>query len=349
MSSFLVHAGPAAMEHITRHGMAPADIAAIPAAAGGPKGLALIPLDQLLFGDWLKDATQVELIGASIGSWRMTAAAQLDPVGALRRLAEGYVAQAYPKNPSPQYVSDECRKLAQSALGTRGLPPLRPGVRLTIITARGRGALERNRSKPAFARAALANLRSRESLATHMERVLFATPAAQFPARPFDAFGAHRVELSAANAENALLASGSIPMVCAPVDTPAGAPAGDYWDGGLIDYHLRLPYPQLKGIVLYPHFVPYVTPGWLDKHLPWRRQSQAHPWLANVLLLAPSPELLARLPNRKLPDRDDFYRYGLDHAARQRDWKRAIAECGRMAEEVMKWLERPDPSQIRPL
>ncbi|MEF9997070.1 MAG: patatin-like phospholipase family protein, partial [Burkholderiaceae bacterium] len=100
---------------------------------------------------------------------------------------------------------------------------------------------------------------------------------------------------------------------------------------------------------LYPHFVPYVTPGWLDKHLPWRRQSQAHPWLANVLLLAPSPKLLARLPNRKLPDRDDFYRYGLDHAARQRDWKRAIAECGRMAEEVMKWLERPDPSQIRPL
>ncbi|MEF9944494.1 MAG: patatin-like phospholipase family protein, partial [Burkholderiaceae bacterium] len=68
-------------------------------------------------------------------------------------------------------------------------------------------------SKPAFARAALANLRSRESLAPHMERVLFATPAAQFPAQPFDAFGAHRVELSAANAENALLASGSIPMV----------------------------------------------------------------------------------------------------------------------------------------
>lgn len=349
MSSFVVHAGPAALEHIERQGIAPADIACVPAAAGGPKGLALIRLDQLLFGGWLRQAQHVELIGASIGAWRMTAAAQVDPVAALQRLADGYVAQSYPENPSPDYVSAECRKLARSALGARGLPPLRDGARLTVITTRGRGALERRRSKPAFARAALANLRSRDALARHMERVLFATPAARFLARPFDSFGVRRIELNPANAEDALLASGSIPLVCAPVETPAGAPSGDYWDGGLIDYHLLLPYPQLKGIVLYPHFVPYVTPGWLDKHLPWRTRPQAHPWLANLLLFAPSPALLARLPNRKLPDRDDFYRYGLDHAARQRDWQRAIDECSRMADDVMSWLERPDPSRIEPL
>jgi hypothetical protein len=346
--SFTLHAGPRAAEHIARQGLRPADIACVPAAAGGPKGLGLIPLDQRLFGGWLGEAP-VELIGASIGAWRMCAAAQVDAVAALSRLAEAYIAQTYPPRPSLAYVSAECRKLAQAALGTSGLPPLRPGVRLSAITARGRGVLDRRHGKGAFARAALANLRGRARLATHMERVIFATTAARFPAEPFDSFGLRRIGLSDANAEDALLASGSIPLLAAPVDSPAGAPLGDYWDGGLIDYHLLLPYSQLDGIVLYPHFVPHLTPGWLDKHLPWRMKSRAHPCLANLLLVAPSPALLARLPNGKLPDRQDFYRYGLDHPRRQRDWKRAIAECERFADEVMAWLDRPDPALLQPL
>ena len=346
--SFTIHAGPRAAEHIAREGLRPADIACVPAAAGGPKGLGLIPLDQRLFGGWLDGAPGVELIGASIGAWRMCAAAQTDAPAALARLAEAYVAQTYPPKPSAQRVSDECRLIARAALGA-GIPTLRPEARLTVITARARGALDRRSGKRAFARAAFANLRGRAHLATHMERVVFATSAARFPQEPFDRFGLRRVAFSAANAEDALLASGSIPLVAAPVETPAGAPPGDYWDGGLIDYHLQLPYAQLSGLVLYPHFVPYVTPGWLDKHLPWRAHSRAHPWLANMVLIAPSRSLLGRLPNRKLPDRQDFYRYGLDHERRQRDWKRAIAECERFADEVMAWLARPDPSRIAPL
>lgn len=346
--SFTIHAGPRAAEHIAREGLRPADIACVPAAAGGPKGLGLIPLDQRLFGGWLDGASGVELIGASIGAWRMCAAAQTHAPAALARLAEAYVAQTYPPKPSAQRVSDECRLIARAALGA-GLPALRPEARLTVITARARGALDRRSGKRAFARAAFANLRGRAHLATHMERVVFATPAARFPREPFDRFGLRRVAFNAANAEDALLASGSIPLVAAPVETPAGAPPGDYWDGGLIDYHLQLPYAQLSGLVLYPHFVPYVTPGWLDKHLPWRARSRAHPWLANMVLIAPSRSLLERLPNRKLPDRQDFYRYGLDHELRQRDWKRAIAECERFADEVMAWLAQPDPSRIAPL
>jgi hypothetical protein len=166
---------------------------------------------------------------------------------------------------------------------------------------------------------------------------------------PFDAFGALQVTLDDRNAEDALLASGSIPLVCAPVRDVAGAPPGDYWDGGLIDYHLLLPYSTGPGLVLYPHFVPYLTPGWLDKFLPWRKEARAHDWLANVLLIAPSPQFLARLPNGKLPDRNDFYRYGADHAARIRDWEGAIAECERFADEAMRFLEAPDPGDVQPL
>jgi hypothetical protein len=59
--------------------------------------------------------------------------------------------------------------------------------------------------------------------------------------------------------------------------TPVPTPAGDCLDGGLIDYHLLLPYRELDSIVLYPHFAPFVTPGWLDKFLPWRKRPRAHP------------------------------------------------------------------------
>ena len=96
---------------------------------------------------------------------------------------------------------------------------------------------------------------------------------------------------------------------------------------------------------MYPHFTPSVTPGWLDKFLPWRKQGvkgRGGEWLANMILIAPSPEFLARLPNGKLPDRNDFYRYEGNHPGRIAAWRRAIAECERMVEEAARWLEKPD-------
>ena len=68
-----------------------------------------------------------------------------------------------------------------------------------------------------------------------------------------------------------------------------------------------------------------------------------------MLLVEPSRAFLDRLPNRKLPDRKDFHRYGLDHAARVRDWECAIAECERFADAAMAWLARPDSSRVRAL
>ena len=168
----------------------------------------------------------------------------------------------------------------------------------------------------------------------------------------FDEFGLVRVGLDATNAEDALLASGTIPLLASPVRGIAGAPPGLYWDGALVDYHLLLPYQRrhsAERIVFYPHFNDFVTPGWLDKHLPWRRSPRAHPWLDDMLLVAPSPDFLATLPNGKLPERQDFYRYGPDHAGRIRAWETAIAECGRFAAAVLGWMERPDPTLIEPI
>ena len=349
-------AGPRAIEHVRRNGITPADIACIPAAAGGPKGLALVPLDKLLYREWLRSpGLSVELIGASIGAWRMAALAQPDPVAALDRLVHAYVRdQNYTERPTPDDVAQVCRRIARAVLGGRPLE-VRAGVALTVVTSRARGPLHGRESKLAFARATLSNAVSRDRLAGHLERVLFVAGRSGFLTEPFDAFGLVRVPIDERNAEDALLASGTIPLVCSPVRDVAGAPAGNYWDGALVDYHLLLPYAQATraagrdGIVFYPHFNDYVTPGWLDKHLPWRKAPRGHPWLEDMLLVAPSPAFLARLPDGKLPDRQDFYRYGQDHAARIRAWERAIGECERFAEAVLRWLERPDPTLLQPI
>ena len=81
-----VRAGPRAFAHLRERGLAPPDVSAMPAAAGGPKGLALLPFDRRFALEWLPAMTRVELVGASIGAWRMAALAQVDGVGALARL-----------------------------------------------------------------------------------------------------------------------------------------------------------------------------------------------------------------------------------------------------------------------
>jgi hypothetical protein len=353
--AFTLRAGPGAVAHVRAHGLVPADIACIPAAAGGPKGLALVPLDKLLHHEWLSRAHSIELIGASVGAWRMAALAQPDAVAALDRLQHAYVHdQNYAGRPTPSDVAGACRRIAQAVLGGHALQ-LRPGVSLTIVTARARGPLQSAQSRLAFGRAVLSNAWSRDRLAAFLQRVLFQAGEPSFLTEPHDAFDLVRVPLQPANEEEALLASGSIPLICTPVRDIPGAPPGNYWDGALVDYHLLFPYAGITRagprprLVFYPHFNEYVTPGWLDKHLPWRKAPRGHPWLADVLLVAPSATFLATLPNGKLPDRQDFHRYGPDHAARIAAWERAIAECERFAEGVLRWLERPDPSLLQPI
>ncbi len=218
----------------------------MPAAAGGPKGLALLPFDRLFAREWLPRVRSMELVGASIGAWRMASLAQDDPVAALDRLQHAYVReQNYDERPSPSQVASVCRGLARSVFGAPDLA-LRPGVALSVITARARGALAGDRSKLAFGRVALVNAASRRWLANHMERVVFHAGAPSKLPPAFDAFGLTQIALTRDNIEDALLASGSIPLVCDPVRDVLAAPPGDYWDGGLIDYHLLLPYEPLR-------------------------------------------------------------------------------------------------------
>mgnify|MGYP001311071223 CR=1 FL=1 len=72
MKALEIHAGPGALARLRERGLRPDDVGAVPAAAGGPKGLVLNPLDRFVFGDWLARGTRtVHLLGASIGAGTM--------------------------------------------------------------------------------------------------------------------------------------------------------------------------------------------------------------------------------------------------------------------------------------
>jgi hypothetical protein len=348
--------GARARQRIASEGLQAADVAIIPAAAGGPKGLILHGIDKWLFGEWLPAAPRErKLIGASIGSWRMAASSCHDPVAAHKRLAHHYTHQTYPDKVDAAHVTRACSALLDDVLDGRAAELLdNPHYRLAVITMRGTGALgqtggSRRREIMGFMRAAASNAVSRARLAASMERVVFHDGRDEHAwlREGFDSFASHFVGLSEHNVRDALLASGSIPLVLEAVNDIAGAPRGAYWDGGLIDYHLHLPYQRDPGLVMYPHFTDHIVPGWLDKTMPWRRARGA--WLDNLILVSPSPSFMARLPNGKLPDRSDFKRYGQNHQARIRDWLQAVGESERLAEALARWTERPDLGMARSL
>jgi hypothetical protein len=348
-----LRAGPRALERIRRHGLDPADIAIVPGAAGGPKGLGISGLDRAIFGEWLPSAPRVRhLVGASIGAWRFAAACCADPLPALDAFARAYTAQCYPRRPSPRFVSDCAREMLEGLFRGREAEILAsPGYRLHILTVRGRWPLRRDSrfgTPLGFGMAAVANAVGRRHLARFIDRIIFHDPR-DLPPLPdrFDAFHTQAVSLDADNLGEALLASASIPLVLQGVSEIARAPTGVYWDGGIIDYHLHLPYHHSPELVLYPHFTDRIVPGWLDKAMPWRVARGA--WLDNVVLVSPAPDYLARLPSGRLPDRGDFKRFLGDDPARMKAWRTSIAESDRLGEAFLEFARRPDVSRVRAL
>ncbi len=328
----------------------------------------------------------VHLVGASIGAWRLATACLNDPVEGFWRLEHDYIHQHYElqpgqKRPTADFVSEQFGQSLKSFYGGRVNEVLRhPRYRLHIITSRGRHMLGREHklgTPLGYLGAFLTNSVQRKAMGAWLERVVFsgaesALPGAPCTPLPFatDDYRTRQVLLSEANFSPALQASCSIPFVLRSVHDIPGAPTGAYWDGGITDYHLHLnyatnliatnPYSECArdlndaknsarssagaGLVLYPHFQRAVVPGWLDKSLRWRHR--ATHFLDNMILLAPDPQWIKKLPNGKLPDRTDFMRYGPDLKSRAQAWLAATAASQQLADEFQDWLLAPDPGRI---
>ncbi len=364
MQALSVHAGPRAIQALRAHGLRARHVRAIPAAAGGPKGLVLNALDQFIFGEWLSRATEpVHLLGASIGAWRMAAACLNDPAKALAQMADDYLHQDYDhapgKPPTPRHVSDVFGANLVARFGERTQELLsNPRFRLHVFTSRGRHLLRRHGralssiSTPlSYAGAFATNALSRRAMSGWWERVIFSDPREAMPISLRD----YRTQTAALTTQNlplSILASCSIPYWLDPVHNIPGGPLGTYWDGGITDYHLHLNYASMPdgpepALVLYPHFQQSVIPGWLDKFFKHRHRATAA--LSNVIVLSPNPAWIATLPNGKLPDRADFKFFGDDVAGRVKAWSRALAESERLRDEFAAWVGGHADIDVKPL
>jgi hypothetical protein len=264
----------------------------------------------------------------------------------LARLAERYTAECYADNVDIAGITAQTRQMLQDILGPDGLQAIlhHPHYRLSLLLVASHGLLRHE--APALLLPGLAECHAQWPW-PQLAAPLFqpgdlprcpqqpAFCSARWPAHPFACAGEH-------NLTAALMGSVAIPGVLHGVSLP-GAPAGVYRDGGLLDYHLDLPFARQDDITLYPHFGPRIVPGWFDKFLPWRQHQPSHH--SNTLLLCPSADYLARLPGGKLPDRSDFKRHGHDRL-RQQQWRTACSESQRLGDAWLEWLARGCPLDV---
>lgn len=342
-----VYLGRNAARRIEQDGWSPELFSLLLGASGGPKWFILSQLDRLLFGDFLQGSEQpLSVLGSSIGSWRHACLAMRDPVAALDRLQQGYMYQHYASAPTAHEVSEVSRKILQQMLTASGAADLvnHPRIRTHIVTARGRGPAAAA-STPLLATgmgaAALGNAISRRLLKLHFQRVVFHSGARPNPGLALHDFHTHFCTLREDNVTAALHASGAIPFVLTGERDISGAPRGQYWDGGIIDYHFDLGQYRGDGLILYPHFSASIVPGWFDKFLPWR-QAAIHE-VDNLVLLCPSEAFIADLPLGKIPDRSDFR--NLTHEERVRYWEQCVERSQALAEEFAQMTEGEDPLQ----
>jgi hypothetical protein len=351
-SSLTLRAGPRALAIVRERGLRAGDVDTLPGASGGAKWLVLAGLDRFLFGDFLAAprARPMNLIGSSIGSWRMACLAQRDPLAALRRGHHAYIHdQQYRRKPSTDEITDTLTRALDALLGPTGVDEIlaHPWARLHVITAQGRGlaaSARRGVLTSSIALAAAGNVVSRRTLALQMRRYVFHAGGDVSPFAHLADLPTTHVPLTRENCRTVLMASGSIPLLVHGVRIPGVE--GLHWDGGVLDYHLDLDFGTADGLVLYPHFYPHIVPGWFDKGLRWRRSRGTN--FDRALLIAPSAEFVARLPGGKIPDRRDFYT--LSDAQRIARWQgvadasdelgdelRELIATGGIADHVQPW------------
>lgn len=347
-AALTIQAGSLAKQLIQKEGLQAHHVDMIPGAAGGPKGIGLMGLDQAIFGDFLQREKQRRyLIGSSVGAWRFASLIAQGEKNGAEQLAELYINLPFHKGMKIAEIEKISRDMLHGILGDQSEKLVtHPDYHLAIIAAKAEHIFQSDQ-KLALYGSLLgiigSNAISRNHLNKFMQRVI--SQPEHFPQFKIqdDAFTTHYVNFNTDNVADWLMASGSIPGVTPAVKNIADAPQGAYRDGGLIDYHIDLPFNS-KGIVLYPHFTDSITPGWFDKMFKSRKANPENQ--ARTLLLSPSAEYLKSLPLGRLPDRKDFVMKGLSDSERKKLWRQSVAESQRMGDEFLELVEKQNFADV---
>ena len=343
-----IYAGTNARQVIKDNGFNQTLFSSFLGASGGPKWFTLFGLDKYLFGEFFKHRTDtLSVIGSSAGAFRAACFSQQDPVAAISRLAKYYSETVYSDNVTPAEISSKARTLLAEVFGADGASQVIHNniFQAHFIVARTKGlvafehkALQLSGLLKSYAM----NRVSRSLLRSQYERVMYQRPYSQFKLRDESGFVTHHISLTPQNIADALLASGSIPLVMQGIKNIAGSPEGMYRDGGIIDYHFDFKIENPKRLTLYPHFNSRPKAGWFDKNLKRAVDPQNY---ANTVMLVPSDSFVKSLPFSKIPDREDFK--VLDAPQRIKYWKTVLTETERLAEAFADFVYKQDMSKIR--
>ena len=328
-----IYAGKTAAKIINEQGLKPELFSSFLGASGGPKWFTLFGLDKYIFGEFFKNHSQpLNLIGSSAGAFRSACFAQNDPVAAIERLATSYSQTRYSSNkPTPAEITLKARALLEDVFGNNGVAEIinNPVFKAHFIVAKSNGFIGSENKLlqlMGLSKSYMLNRVNRKYLGSQYQRFIFGPATSDLSITDSYNFKTQKIALTQNNLKEALLASGSIPLVMQGIKNIAGTPVGMYRDGGIIDYHFDLKINN-PGLILYPHFNSDPKAGWFDKNLK-RKVSPLN--YDNVVMITPSKEFIAGLPYGKIPDRNDFT--DLDADTRIKYWNTVFSETERLAE-----------------
>lgn len=334
-----IYAGKTALATITAEGFKQELFTAFLGASGGPKWFCLYALDKYLFGDFFKGRTkELNIIGSSAGAFRAACFAQQDPVAAIDRLAKTYSETVYSANAKPAEITQKARELLSIVLGDTGAMEIidNPVFKAHFIVAKSKGLVASENTLAqggGLLMSYILNRIDRKLLKTQYDRFIYQPASSSLDVYDQYGFKTFAVPLTIDNLSEALLASGSIPVVMEGIKNIPNSPTGMYRDGGIIDYHFDFNIKN-RGLVLYPHFNARPKAGWFDKRL--RRRVSANNYHRTVLI-CPSAEFVNSLPYGKIPDRSDFT--NLDAATRIEYWRTVFKQTELLAESLATMID----------
>lgn len=329
-----IYAGKSALKLIQQKGFSAQLFDYVLGASGGPKWFVLAGLDRYIFPEFFSDRVNpIDVIGSSAGAFRMACFAQNDPLAAINRLADRYSHTVYSDKPKAKEITEKGRALLDYVLGDTGAEQIihNPIVKAHFVVAKCKGLTQYENTLVQMAGLGLsagANLVKRNWLEWFYQRYVFSVPNRELDFRDPYKMSAQSVDLTTQNLSQALMASGSIPIVIDGVKNIAGAPNGVYRDGGIVDYHFDLSFGSSKGLVLYPHFYSKASPGWFDKSIKSRVPHGSS--YDNVVMLVPSDKFVANLPYGKIPDRKDFENMPAEQ--RINYWQQVISQSDQLGQ-----------------
>ena len=294
----------------------------------------------------------MDLLGSSIGAWRYATYCRADFKQAFEHFEHTYFTQRYSDDADREEITRVITGMLEELISKEQEQEIldNPKFRINLFADRSRGITNTDKRlilSVGLITAAKFNLLSRSTLSWFFERTLFHHPdsTAEFIGK--DQLPTERFALNESNLKAAILASGSIPMVVDGIEIE-GAKPGLYRDGGLVDYHMNLPFEVSDGLVLHPHFSPTVYPGWMDKYLKFRKPNLDY--FNQVLLVCPSDEFIKSLPLSKIPDRSDFERFVGDDAGRVDYWREVTKRSEQLGNELLHLFETEKPLKfIKPI